>query len=126
MKPLNRSFVTPLCLIAVATVTRLGAHAAGLQFVHDVVNYGLVPPVYTPPSELGSFQIVINPLSGLSGNPAALAAFDRAADQWKAYISDSVTVNIDGDMQDLGNRTSSVQRASRCIIPRITQPSAPR
>ena len=33
-------------------------------------------------SNLGGFNIVIVPGPGLAGNAAALAAFNRAADQW--------------------------------------------
>jgi len=61
---------------------------------------------------LGTFDIVINPGSGLSSNTAALAAFNRAAQQWEAYISDSITVTIAADLGGLGSgiigSTSSV------------------
>jgi hypothetical protein len=55
------------------------------------------------PSEPGSFTTVINPGATLS-LPAyadALAAFDRAAAQWSAFISDPITVNIDADFAPL-------------------------
>ena len=52
---------------------------------------------------LGSFNIVINAGAGLAGNAAALAAFNRAADQWEAWISDPITVTIVADLQNLGN-----------------------
>jgi hypothetical protein len=43
---------------------------------------------------------VINPTSGggLASNSAALAAFNRAADTWKNYFSDNVTINISADL----------------------------
>src|SRR6476661_6289659 len=40
--------------------------------------------------ELGSFAINIVAGPTLQGNAAALAAFNRAANQWKAFISDPV------------------------------------
>src|SRR5262249_33731954 len=52
---------------------------------------------------LGSFNIVIDAGPGLAGNAAALAAFNRAADQWKAWIANPVTVTIVADLQDLGD-----------------------
>ena len=44
-------------------------------------------------SSLGSFSTVINPGATLSlpGNAPALAAFNRAAAQWSAFISDPIT-----------------------------------
>ncbi len=45
----------------------------------------------------GSFDIVIDPGAGLNANPAALAAFNRAAEQWEAFITDPVTVTIAGN-----------------------------
>lgn len=56
----------------------------------------------TPPQNLGTFDIVINPNATLSGNAAALAAFNRAAAQWEARISDPITVTIDAGLAPLG------------------------
>lgn len=53
-------------------------------------------------SKLGSFSININAGSTLAGNAAALAAFQRAADQWEARLADPIDVNVDADMGDLG------------------------
>lgn len=53
-------------------------------------------------SNLGSFNIVINAGLGLSGNAAALAAFNRAAQQWEVFIADPITVTIDADLGALG------------------------
>lgn len=66
-----------------------------------------------PPSQnLGGFNIVIVPGPGLSGNAAALAAFNRAAAAWAARISDPITVTINADLAPLGagiiGSTSSV------------------
>ena len=43
------------------------------------------------------FVININAGSGLSGNAAALAAFDRAAQQYESIFFDDITVTIDAD-----------------------------
>ena len=51
---------------------------------------------------IGTFDIVINPTPALAGNAAALAAFNRAAQQWEAVIADPITVNIDADFSALG------------------------
>lgn len=98
------AFITAVfLLVGAVALAPLESHAADFQFVHNDIKYGFITPTFAPPSQLGSFSIVINPLSGLSGNPAAVAAFNRAAAQWAAYICDPVTVTINGDMQDLGD-----------------------
>lgn len=51
---------------------------------------------------LGSFNIVLNPNATLSSNAAALAAFERAAANWEAYISDPITVTINAGFDSLG------------------------
>ncbi|HNQ90174.1 MAG TPA: NF038122 family metalloprotease [Verrucomicrobiota bacterium] len=94
---------TALCVTAAATLAVAGTQAADLFFLHSTEDHGMLTPITRPPSELGSFAININPLSGLQGNPDALAAFYRAANQWEAFISDPITVTIDGDMANLGN-----------------------
>ena len=65
-----------------------------------------LPSGYAPaPSQLGSLSIQVNPVSGgsLASNSAALAAFNRAADTWKSYFSDPVTINITADLVNLGS-----------------------
>lgn len=47
--------------------------------------------------------IVIDPGPGLAANPAALAAFQRAANQWSIRLTDPVTVTIKADMQNMGS-----------------------
>lgn len=49
-------------------------------------------------SNLGLFDIQVNPRSSLAANPAALSAFGRAAARWEAWISDSITIIIDADV----------------------------
>ena len=55
------------------------------------------------PAGSGPFDIAINAGATLSANPAALAAFHRAAGQWEAWMTDPVTVNIDADLADMGS-----------------------
>src|SRR5262245_21288390 len=62
---------------------------------------------------LGGFDIAIVPGPGLAAHPAAMAAFERAARQWEAYISDPVTVTIEAEIAPIGDahvigRTASV------------------
>jgi hypothetical protein len=47
-------------------------------------------------------NIVINPNATLSGNAPALAAFQRAADQWENWFNDPITVTIAAGMANLG------------------------
>lgn len=47
--------------------------------------------------------INVNAGSGLSGNAAALAAFDRAASYWESHLSDPITVNINANFAALGS-----------------------
>lgn len=58
-------------------------------------------------------NIVINPNASLSGNAAALAAFQRAANKWASLFSDPITVNINAGLASLGSgiigSTSSVE-----------------
>jgi hypothetical protein len=47
---------------------------------------------------LGSFSIQINAGPGLSDNPDALAAFERAAQEWESRIFSPITIYIDADL----------------------------
>jgi hypothetical protein len=74
--------------------------AAGPIVLHPAVapepaHLSLAPP---KANNLGGFNIVIVPGSGLAGNAPALAAFQRAAQTWAARISDPITVTIDADL----------------------------
>jgi len=53
-------------------------------------------------TNLGAFDIVIDAGPALSANAPALAAFNRAAAQWEAFIADPVTVTIAADLAPLG------------------------
>jgi len=59
--------------------------------------------VLGPHNPLGSFYIVLNAGSGLSGNPAASAAFSRASNHWVSYFSDPININIDANLASLGS-----------------------
>jgi hypothetical protein len=54
------------------------------------------------PGARSVFDIVIQPGPGLTANPAALDAFNRAAAQWELYISDPITVVINADLSSMG------------------------
>lgn len=70
-------------------------------FVPRTGNSLTIAPA-VPPQNLGTFDIVINPGAGLMANPAALAAFNRAAASWEARIFDPITITLDGDLAALG------------------------
>ena len=53
----------------------------------------------------GSMIITVTPGTGLAANPAALAAFDRAALAWESLFTDNITVNIAVDLVDLHSST---------------------
>ncbi|RYD60434.1 MAG: hypothetical protein EOP84_36990, partial [Verrucomicrobiaceae bacterium] len=53
----------------------------------------------------GLFEIRINPGSGLAANPAALSAFERAVEEWEAWISSPITIYIDADLSTTLNGT---------------------
>ncbi|HTH47858.1 MAG TPA: NF038122 family metalloprotease [Candidatus Limnocylindria bacterium] len=87
---------------ALALLTALGASAQDSSLSALTLapgNYGATP------SQLGSLSINVNPVGGgsLASNSAALAAFNRAADTWKSYFSDPVSINITADLVDLGS-----------------------
>jgi len=50
-----------------------------------------------------ALTIDIDPGSGLSGNAAALSAFQRAANQWASHFSDPITVTIKANLTDMGS-----------------------
>lgn len=68
------------------------------------------------PSNLGSFAINIVAGTTLAANTAALDAFNRAAAQWEAFISDPITVNIDADLANLGNPSVIGQASSVTLV----------
>lgn len=68
----------------------------------DAEASGTFSRVGTTTSNLAAFNISIVAGPGLQTNGAALAAFNRAAAQWEARISNPITITIDADMADLG------------------------
>ena len=56
--------------------------------------------------------IVINAGATLAANTDALAAFQRAADQWASRLADPITVTIDADLADLGSGSIIGQASS--------------
>lgn len=50
-------------------------------------------------------NIVINAGAGLAGNAAALAAFNRAAQQWAGLFTDGTTITINANLANLGGGT---------------------
>ena len=55
-----------------------------------------------------TFSIAINAGSGLSGNTAALAAFNRAGAMWAQYISNPITITIDADLTSTGFNSANI------------------
>ncbi len=49
-----------------------------------------------------AFDIQLDASPGLSANPAALSAFERAAAAWEARIADPITIVIKADLEPLG------------------------
>ncbi len=88
-----------------------GTPGSGLSIAGDMIDNILVPRVgatltaspSSPALNLGTFDIVIQAGSSLSGNAAALAAFNRAAQAWEARISNPVTITINADLASLGS-----------------------
>ena len=70
---------------------------------------------FVAPHATGGLIINIQAGSTLASNAAATAAFDRAANRWEALFSDDVTVNIDADLQNLGNPSTIGQASSRLL-----------
>lgn len=68
-----------------------------------VAGLGVALIAATPAHALGSFDIVINPNVSLQANADALAAFERAAARWEAFIADPITVNINAGLSNLGS-----------------------
>ena len=123
MRPASAFWLSALCLCAAtagaANVSTLPPQAtnSGLSrapqrtFVTPAAPAGAVAPGALPgsslaplplPQHLSTFNIVIAPDPVLAANLPALAAFNRAANQWKAFISDPITVTVDASLALLG------------------------
>lgn len=53
----------------------------------------------------GAITIQLNPGFGLSGNADALAAFQRAANEWSSVITNNITVYVDANMVNMNSST---------------------
>lgn len=82
------------------TATPVATTTAGMPISGSGASF---QPSVGGSGNLGTFDIVINPSAALTANPAALAAFNRAAASWEAKISDPITVTIDADFSALGS-----------------------
>ena len=78
-------------------------HARCLLAAAEIQSLEEFTLVSGPQNQLGSFNIVLNMGSGLSGNAAASAAFNRAANHWVSYFSDPITITIDANLASLGS-----------------------
>jgi hypothetical protein len=77
-------------------------HAATAVPIGAASGAGLQLGEPRPGGQLGAFDVVINAGPTLAGNTAALAAFNRAAAQWDAFIADPITATIEADLAPLG------------------------
>ena len=120
-------------IAAIAALTLLTGQAGAVMLSEDAAQPNPTPPamqvVSLSPGEgggglvaggqqssnLGSFSINIVPGAGLAANAPALAAFQRAAQQWEAYISDPITVNINADLSNLGS-SSIIGQTSTVLL----------
>lgn len=64
---------------------------------------------------LGSFGITIAAGTELFDNTAAFDAFQRAADTWASFISDSIQITITANLADLGN-PNTIGSASSVLL----------
>jgi hypothetical protein len=72
----------------------------------------LIASLLAPSITSGDLIINIQPGANLAANAAALAAFNRAGNQWEALFSDNVTVNINAEIANLGSPTIIGQASS--------------
>lgn len=64
------------------------------------------------PAGQAAFTIQINPGAGLASNTAALAAFQRAAEEWSSRIANDVTVYVDADLSGGFSNPNTIGGAS--------------
>ncbi len=115
MRICRRCVIVVVAVVSVPAVIQNQAHADLTFFLNPGPLSNALELQQGPgqTSNLGSFDVVINAGATLAGNAAALAAFNRAAEQWEAFVSDPITVNVSADLAPLGagilGSTSSVQ-----------------
>jgi hypothetical protein len=69
------------------------------------------------PASAAAFDIVINAGPNLSNNPAALAAFERAAAEWEAVISTPMRVNVNAEIQSFGAGNTNIIGGANIFVP---------
>jgi len=81
--------------------------------------FSLVLAGAVPGSASAGLIVSVNAGSNLTGEAAALAAFNRAASRWETYFSDDITVNIAADLRDSTFFGSSniIGSASSVLVP---------
>lgn len=70
-------------------------------------------------SPAGALEITIVPGESLAGNTDALAAFERAAQQWESRLEDAVDVRIEADLTELSSGVIG-ETSSRIVTRRYT------
>jgi len=79
--------------------------------------FGLVLLLANGSPGRADFVININPGANLAANPAALAAFNRAADQWEARITSNATITIDANLAKLGTGILGQAGSTQWYVP---------
>lgn len=101
MKPANRVGSSIAAFLGTLAISAPWALSQDFLLAPNPIAGNLTEAPGQPPSHLGTFDIVIAPGATLAGNAPALAAFNRAAAQWEAFISDSITVTVNADLAAL-------------------------
>ena len=104
----NAQFGFPLAILAAI----LGGQPIAAQNAADLQLAQAANGVNWAPNQLGTFDLVINPGTTLASNANALAAFNRAANNWKSHFTDPITVNINADVLNLGSSSIIGQTSS--------------
>ncbi|MBK1826725.1 NF038122 family metalloprotease [Haloferula rosea] len=78
-----------------------GSGGADAHFEVETGPGSSFPTALSVAPSSGAFDIILNPNATLAGNAPALAAFERAAATWEAFISDPITVNLSVGLEDL-------------------------
>lgn len=77
-----------------------------MSFSKSLTPLGLA--LLIAPTQVSALDIVIDPSAALSGNAPALAAFNRAAEQWEAVFTDDILVTVTGDLSSFGSGSENV------------------
>ena len=135
---LPRPNILSALLVALSLTASLGAHSARasdeaiaysccLTFgahTHASADLDAATTVAPQPvlaSATSSFDIVINPSGTFASNTAAVAAFNRAAAQWEAFLGDPVQINISA-IFDSSLPTGALGSTQSVMITRLYDP----